>query len=76
MFKNSYIDNDTEVGHTHSGRTFREVPLVNLFEQNHEPLAQDEGFYNGEEEEILNKEYSDMLGKRKRRLNNLVEMNQ
>jgi hypothetical protein len=50
MFKNSYSDSDTEVGHIGSGRTFREVPLVNLFEQNHEPLAQDEGFYLGEEE--------------------------
>jgi hypothetical protein len=59
MFKNSDSDNDTEVGHTRSGRTFREVPLVNLFEQNHEPLAQDEGFYSGEEEELLNEEHSE-----------------
>jgi hypothetical protein len=58
MFKNSDSDNDIEVGHTCSGRTFREVPLVNLFEQNHEPLAQDEGFYSGEEEELLNEEHS------------------
>jgi hypothetical protein len=59
MFKNSDSDNDTEVGHTCSGRSFREVPLVNLFEQSHEPLAQDEGFYSGEEEELLNEEYSE-----------------
>jgi hypothetical protein len=59
MFKNSDNDSDTEVGHTRSGRPFREVPLVNLFEQNHEPLAQDEGFYSGEEEELLNEEYSE-----------------
>jgi hypothetical protein len=59
MFKNSDSDNDTEVGHTRSGRTFREVPLVNLFEQNHEPPAQEEGFYSGEEEELLNEEHSE-----------------
>jgi hypothetical protein len=38
MFKNSDIDSDIEVGHTRSGRTFREVPLENLFEQYREPL--------------------------------------
>jgi hypothetical protein len=59
MFKNSDSDNDTEVGHTCSGRTFIEVPPVNLFEQTHEPLAQDEGFYSGEEEELVNKEHSE-----------------
>jgi hypothetical protein len=59
MFKNSDSDNDIEVGHTRTGRTFREVPLVNLFEQSHKPLAQDEGFYSGEEEEILNEEHSE-----------------
>jgi hypothetical protein len=32
---------------------------VNLFEQGHEPLAQDEGFYSGEEEELLNEEHSE-----------------
>jgi hypothetical protein len=58
MFKNSDRDSDTEVGHTRSGRTFREVPLVNLFEQNHEP-THEEGFYSGEEEELLNKEHSE-----------------
>lgn len=31
---------------------------MNLFEQSHEPLARDEGFYSGEEEELLNKEHS------------------
>lgn len=59
MFKNSDNDSDIEVGHTRNGRTFREVPLVNLFEQSHEPLAQDEGFYSGEEEELLNEEHSE-----------------
>jgi hypothetical protein len=45
MFKNLDNDNnnDTEVGHTRSGRAFREVPLVNLSEQNHEPATQGEG---------------------------------
>jgi hypothetical protein len=45
------------VGHTCSGRIFREVSLVNLFGQSHEP-PHDEGFYSGEEEELLNKEHS------------------
>ena len=58
MFKNLDSDNDTEVGYMRSGRTFREVPLVKLFKQSHEPL-QDEGFYSGEEEELLNKEHSE-----------------
>jgi hypothetical protein len=59
MFKNLDSESDTEVGHTCSGRYFREVPLVNLFEKNHKLLAHDEGFYSGEEEELLNKEYSE-----------------
>jgi hypothetical protein len=58
MFKNSDNHIDTKVGHTRSGRTFKEVPLVNLFEQNHEPPTQEEGFYSGEEEELLNEEHS------------------
>jgi hypothetical protein len=58
MFKNSDNNNDIEVGHMHSVRSFREVPLVNLFKQVHDPLAQDEGFYSGEEEELLNEEHS------------------
>jgi hypothetical protein len=76
MFKNSDSDNDTEVGHTRSGRIFREVPLVNLFEQNHEPLVQDEGFYSGEEEELVNEEHSESVGQKKERLKNLTEKNQ
>jgi hypothetical protein len=51
MFKKSDNDSDNdiviEVGHTRSGRTFREVPLVNMFEQSHKPLEQDEGYYSG-----------------------------
>jgi hypothetical protein len=62
MFKNSDSDNDIEVGHMRSGRIFKEVPLVNLFEQNHEPLAQEEEFYCGEEEELGNEERSRSTG--------------
>ena len=47
MFKNSDSDSDTEVGHMHSGRSFRNIPLVNLFNQSYRPLAQDDGFYSG-----------------------------
>jgi hypothetical protein len=65
MFRNLDIDNEIEVGHTHSGRTFREVPMVNLFEQNHEP-TQEEGFYSGEEEELLNEEHSESTKVRRR----------
>jgi hypothetical protein len=61
MFKNSDSNNDTKVGHTRSGRSFREVPLVNLFEQSHKPLAQDKGFYSGEEEELLNEEHLESI---------------
>jgi hypothetical protein len=42
-----------------SGRNFREVPLVNLFEPNQEPLAQEKWFYSGEQEELLNEEHSE-----------------
>jgi hypothetical protein len=62
MFNNLDNENDTEIGHTHNGRTFREVPLSNLFEQDHKPLLQEEGFYSGEEEELLNEEHSGSVG--------------
>jgi hypothetical protein len=55
MFKNSDSDSDTEAGHTRSGRSFREVPLVNLFKKNY----RDEGFYSGEETELTDEEYSE-----------------
>jgi hypothetical protein len=61
MFKNSNRNNDAEVGHMRSGRIFREFPLVNLFEQNHEPL-QEEGFYSGEQEELLIEEHLGSAG--------------
>jgi hypothetical protein len=44
MFKNLESDNDTEAGHTRSGRVFRGVYLENLFKKNYE----EEGFYSGE----------------------------
>ena len=54
MFKNSDSDSDTEAGHTRNGISFREVPLVNLFKPNY----RDDGFYNEEEEDLTNEEYS------------------
>ena len=55
MFKNLDNDKDTKVGHTHSGRVFREVPLANLFKQNYG----DEGFYSGEEADLTDEEHSE-----------------
>jgi hypothetical protein len=55
MFKNLDNDSGTEAGHTSSGRSFREVPLVNLFKNNYG----DEGFYSGEEEDLTYEEYSE-----------------
>jgi hypothetical protein len=55
MFKNSNSDNDTEAGHTRSGRVFQEVHLANLFKQNYEK----EGFYSGEEAELKDEEHSE-----------------
>jgi hypothetical protein len=49
MFKNSDNDSDTEAVHTHSGRSFRKVPLANLFKRSYGPLVQDKYFYSGEE---------------------------
>jgi hypothetical protein len=64
IFKNSDSDSDTEIEHTNSGRTFREFPLANLFEHDHESLLPEEGFYSGEEEELLSKEHSGSIGLR------------
>jgi hypothetical protein len=64
MFKNSDSDNNTTIRHTCNGRIFREVPLVNLFEKDQEYLLQEEGFYSGEEEELLNEEKSGSIGPR------------
>jgi hypothetical protein len=49
MFKNSDNESDAEAGHTRSGRSFRKVPLVNLFNQIYYPLAQDKDLCSGEE---------------------------
>jgi hypothetical protein len=59
MFKNSDNDSDTEVGHMHSGRSFRKVPLENLFKQSYGPLSLDEDFYNGEKAGRSDEEYSE-----------------
>jgi hypothetical protein len=56
MFKNSDNDNDTEAGHTCNGRVFREVHLANLFKKNYG----EEGFYSGEEVELMDKEHSEL----------------
>jgi hypothetical protein len=55
MFKNLDNDNDTKARHTHSGRAFREVPLMNLFNKNY----RDKGLYSGEEADLTNKEHSE-----------------
>jgi hypothetical protein len=55
MFRNSDSDNDTEAGHMHSGRAFREVHLANLFKKNYG----DEGFYSGEEADLMDEEHSE-----------------
>jgi hypothetical protein len=55
IFNNSYSDSDTEVGHTRSGRPFREVPLVNLFNKKYG----DDEFYSGEEADLIDEEHSE-----------------
>ena len=55
MFKNSDNDNNTEGGHTCSGRAFKEVHLVNLFKKNY----RDEGFYGGEHAYLIDEEHSE-----------------
>jgi hypothetical protein len=53
MFRNSDSDSDTEAGHTHSGKAFREVHLSNLFKHNYG----DKGFYRGEEADLTGEEH-------------------
>jgi len=55
MFKNSDSDIDIGAGHTRSGRVFKEVHIVNLFKKNYG----DEGFYSGEEEDLIDKQHSE-----------------
>jgi hypothetical protein len=57
MFNNLDSDNDTEAGHTRSGRPFREVPLANLFKKNYK----NEGFDSGEEADLTDEEYSESV---------------
>jgi hypothetical protein len=71
MFKNSDNDNDTEAGHTCSGRVLREVHLANLFKKNYG----DEGFYSGEEADLTNEEHSELTRERKRKSKNFVRKN-
>jgi hypothetical protein len=72
MFRNLDSDNDTEDGHTRSGRAFREVHLVNLFKKNYG----DEGFYSGEEADLMTKRIQNPLGQRKGKLKNLAGTSQ
>jgi hypothetical protein len=55
MFKNSYSHNDTEAGHTRSGRVFREVHLANLFKKKY----RDKGLHSGEEAYLTDEEHSE-----------------
>jgi hypothetical protein len=58
MFRNSDKDVDIEAGHTRSGRDFREFHLANLFKKNY----RDEGFYSGEEANLMDEEHSKPAG--------------
>jgi hypothetical protein len=53
MFKISDSDNNTEAGHTRSGKVFRGAHLENLFKKNY----REEGLYIGEEVDITNEEH-------------------
>jgi hypothetical protein len=55
MFRNSYSDNDIEVGYTHSGEALREFHLAKLFKKNYG----DEGFYSREEVDLTDEEHSE-----------------
>jgi hypothetical protein len=55
MFKNSDSGNETEHGHTHSGRVFRGFHLENLLKKNYG----EEGFYSGEEADLMGREHSE-----------------
>jgi hypothetical protein len=58
MFRNLDSDNNTEIGHTRSGRAFREVHIDNLFKHNYG----DEGLYSGEEADLTDEEHSEPIG--------------
>jgi hypothetical protein len=46
----------------HNGKSFKKVPLMNLFKKSYDPLAQDKDFYSGEEIGNSDEEYSDFVG--------------
>jgi hypothetical protein len=54
MFRNLDRNSDIEVGHTRNGNIFRGIHLENLFKKNYG----EEGFYNGEEADLTDKEHS------------------
>ena len=53
MFNISDSNNDTEDGHTRSGRVFRGVHLENMFKENYG----EEGFYSGEEVDLIDEKH-------------------
>jgi hypothetical protein len=57
MFKNLHSDDETEAGHMCSGKVFRGVHRENLFKKNYG----DEGFYSGEEADLIDKEHSEPI---------------
>ena len=52
-FRNLDSENETEVGHTCSGRVFKGVHPENLFKKNY----REKGFYSGEEVDLTNEEH-------------------
>jgi hypothetical protein len=48
--------NDTEAGHMRSGRAFREFHIENMFKQKYG----DEGFYSGEEADMMDEEHLEL----------------
>ena len=69
MFKNSYNDSNPKDGDTRSGRVFWEVHLANLFKQNYG----EEGFYSGEEVDLMDEEHWEPIGTGKDKLKSFVE---
>ena len=58
MFKILDSDSDTEAGHTRNGKVFRGVHLENLFKNNY----REEGFYSGEEVDLIDEEHPEPTG--------------
>jgi hypothetical protein len=55
MFKNLDSDSNIEAGHMRSGKVFQGVHLENLFKKNY----REEGFYSGEEVDLIDEEHSE-----------------